>query len=169
MDTKLSTEFFEMYSQMKRRNVYRLVIRYGKYMAARAETIAHERGFLDFKIQYMGFLANIDSKGTTSSELARCIHVTKQATSKMVKEIEKLGYIEFRPHENDGRANVIHLTNKGEELLKLGITISEILKNDMVEIVGEDNVEHLIDTLQKLNAHVDDNQLWKELTSSPFK
>lgn len=159
MKTKLSKEFFEMYAQMKRRNVFRVIIRYGKYMAAQAETIAREQGFTDFKIQYMGFLSNIDPNGSTASEIARCIHVTKQAMSKMVKEIERVGYIEFHPHENDGRAMVIHLTSKGEDLLKLGITISERLKAEMVELVGEADVEHLIDTLQRLNEQVDDKQL----------
>ncbi|MCC6726649.1 MAG: winged helix-turn-helix transcriptional regulator [Saprospiraceae bacterium] len=150
MERKLSPEFFEMYGQMKRRNVFRVIIRYGKYMAARAEAIAHEHGYPNFKLMYMGFLANVDPNGSTASELARCIHVTKQAMSKMVKEIEREGYVEFRPHENDGRASVIHLTPRGEDLLRLGVKISEELKSEMVAGVGEAHVEHLIDTLQTL-------------------
>lgn len=160
MDRKLSPEFFEMYQQMKQRNVFRVIIRYGKYMAARSEEIAAENGYPNFKFRYMGFLANIDPNGTIASDLARCINVTKQAMSKMVKEIEREGYIEFKPHESDGRASVIHLTPEGEDLLRLGVTISEKLKSEMVEMAGEENVEHLIDTLQLLLQEVEERRGW---------
>lgn len=166
MEREVSSEFFEMYRQMRRRNVFRVIIRYGKYLAARSEQIAAEKGFGYFKFRYMGFLSNIEPTGTTASELARCIHVTKQAMSKMVKEIEKEGFIVFKPHENDGRASVIHLTAKGEELLRLGVSISEQLKKEMVDIAGEADIEHLIDTLQKLNEQVED---WKLMSYNFLK
>lgn len=166
MEKEVSTEFFEMYRQMRRRNVFRVIIRYGKYLAARSEQIAIEKGYTNFKFRYMGFLSNIDPTGTTASEIARCIHVTKQAMSKMVKEIEKEGFIVFKKHENDARASYIHLTPKGEELLRLGVSISEQLKKEMVDIAGEDHIEHLIDTLQKLNEHVED---WKLMSFNFLK
>ena len=167
MTNNTSPTFLEMFGQMKRRNVFRVIVRYGKYMAARAESIAAEQGYTNFKITYMAFLSNIDPNGTTASELARCIQVTKQAMSKMVKEIQREGYIQFLPHKNDGRASVIHLTTRGEDLLRLGVKISEQLKNEMVQVVGDQNVEHLIDTMQALIENTENQREWPATVAKP--
>lgn len=155
MKRTLSTDFFENYQRIRKRNVMRLHKLWTRYLFERAEQLAVERGFADFKTVYMGFVANLGPNGTTSSELATKLCVTKQAISKLTKEIEALGYIEFHAHETDGRVSVIQLTEKGERLLEASLAVSEILKKEMVDLVGEADVEHLIDTLQKLVAHAE--------------
>lgn len=150
MERTLSTEFFEEYQRIKKRNVMRLLKLSMRYLGERAEELAREQGFSDFKIIYMGFVANLDPKGTTSSELAAKLSVTKQAISKLTKEIETHGFIEFRAHETDGRSSVIHLTEKGKHLLETSLQVSKILKEEMVEIAGEENIESLTNTLRMI-------------------
>jgi DNA-binding MarR family transcriptional regulator len=150
MKSTSDLEFFEMFHQMRQRNVARLVIRYSKYMIARVEQLAAGHGHPDFKHHYMGLLANIGPEGSTSGELARCIWVTKQAMSKMLKEVEAQGFIAHHPHEHDGRANMVHLTEKGRLLLAASLKVSAQLKAEMIAVAGEENIEHLIDTLSTL-------------------
>jgi DNA-binding MarR family transcriptional regulator len=150
MKSTSDLEFFEMFHQMRQRNVARAVIRYGKYMIARMEQLAAEDGYQEFKPHYIGILANIGPEGTTSGELARCIWVSKQAMSKMLKEVETQGFISSNPHEHDGRANIVRLTEKGRQLMTISLKINAQLKDEMTAIVGEEDVEHLINTMNKL-------------------
>lgn len=150
MNTAADLDFFQMLHQMRERSVTRLIIRYSKMMIARFEKMAAERGYPDFKPHYIGVLSNIGPDGTTSVEISRCIWITKQAVSKLVKEMEAIGYITYKPHHSDGRANMIHLTEKGKDLMLFSQQMSEELKAEMIGVVGEENVAHLIDTLSIL-------------------
>ena len=155
MEKTTGTDIFKDFQQMKKRNIMRLLKLWFRYLGERAEEIAEEHGFPDFKSNYIGFVANLGPDGTTSSELASKLCVTKQAISKMTKEIEAHGYIVFKAHETDGRASVIQLTEKGERLLAASLLISDVLKKEMVELAGEADVEHLIDTLRLLVDHAE--------------
>jgi DNA-binding MarR family transcriptional regulator len=148
-------EFFDMFDRMRQRNVSRVILRYSKYMLARIEQLSAEYGYPELKPQYMSLLANIGPHGAMSSELARCIWISKQAISKMLKEVEAHGFITYRPHESDGRAMMIHLTERGRGLLATSIKISEQIKAEMKAVAGEENIEHLIDTMNKLLEKAD--------------
>lgn len=49
----------------------------------------------------------------TTSQLAEHLGVTKQAAAQLVEELVAKGYVERRPHPDDGRARLIVLTGKG--------------------------------------------------------
>jgi DNA-binding MarR family transcriptional regulator len=113
----------------------------------RIEALAAQHNFPDLKVIHFGFLANLDAEGTTSRELTTCLHVTKQAVSKLTKEMENLGFIALKPHATDARSSVIHMTEKGQLLLKMGLTCSEQIKAELSQKVGKKAFEGLIDTL----------------------
>lgn len=141
---------WELYEQEKQRNVIRLLVRYAKHIMRRTEKMTEAHGYKNFKLQYLGFLHNIGPNGTTPSELAKMIWVTKQAMSKTLKEMERDGYILLEPHERDGRALSIRLSKKGEELIELSRVMSEQITSEMKAIAGDGAIEQLIDTLQIL-------------------
>lgn len=155
MDFSSDQEFFELYHSLKRRNLTRMFARCYKFLTARAEILARENGFDDFRMHYMGFLANIGPEGATASEIARRIWVTKQAMSKLMAELRQKGYIHFIPHETDRRAQVIHLTEKGIGLLKCSISVSEQLKKEFEMLVGPENIETLLNMLEPAVAKMD--------------
>lgn len=50
------------------------------------------------------------------SEIAATARLSKQATNDMLRDLERLGYLERHPDHNDGRARIIKLTKKGQAL-----------------------------------------------------
>lgn len=112
----------------------------------------------NLKMWYMPLIMNIGPDGINNSELAKKALMTKQAMSKIVKELLALGYIESRPSPDDKRCTMIYLTEKGQRFtLSCRMVISELeqkyealvgkeklesLKDAMIEIIGYNN-EHL--------------------------
>jgi DNA-binding MarR family transcriptional regulator len=50
------------------------------------------------------------------SEIAVTARLSKQATNDMLRELERLGYVERHPDPTDGRARIIQLTKRGQAL-----------------------------------------------------
>lgn len=149
MTSHHDTELYEMLQKMRERSIIRLTKLFFHSLTERAEVLATEHGLPEMKMVYFGFLANLSPDGTTSKDLAERLKVSKQAISKMTQEIEQLGFIAFHPHDTDGRASVIRLTEKGVLMLKTGISISEQIKEELKEKAGDASIETLIDTLKK--------------------
>ena len=61
-------------------------------------------GYDDFKMSYMPLLMNIHPEGITNNELAKKANVTKQAMSKVVKELVQSGYIKTETDGSDKRS-----------------------------------------------------------------
>jgi DNA-binding MarR family transcriptional regulator len=49
-------------------------------------------------------------------EIAGTARLSKQATNDMLRELERLGYVERHPDPSDGRARIIRLTKRGQAL-----------------------------------------------------
>ena len=60
------------------------------------------------------YLAHRD--GVSQYELAKCSHLTAPTVSVILQKMEKDGYIERRPDENDQRQMRVFLTSMGKEL-----------------------------------------------------
>jgi DNA-binding MarR family transcriptional regulator len=76
-------------------------------------------GYENFRIAYMPVLVNIGVEGVGNKELAHRVRVTKQAMSKVLKEILDLGYITSKVSKEDKRNSIISLTDKGKKLVIL--------------------------------------------------
>lgn len=113
------------------------------------------QGYENFKVGNMGCLANVQLDGTINNELAKKAKITKQAMSKVVKNLETEGYIYTRKHETDNRASVIYLTDKGKDLT---IAASECVQETQASyknIIGEEDAEKLREILTKLVTGLD--------------
>jgi DNA-binding MarR family transcriptional regulator len=75
-------------------------------------------GYKDFKIAYMPVIMNIDMEGTNNNDLALRARVTKQAMSKVVKELQQKGYITSKTHPKDKRGVIFTLTPRGKDFVK---------------------------------------------------
>jgi DNA-binding MarR family transcriptional regulator len=54
--------------------------------------------------------------GRRPSEVAQAARLSRQATNDMLRELERLAYVELHPDATDGRARIIQLTEKGKAL-----------------------------------------------------
>lgn len=112
----------------------------------------HAAGYVNFKMSYLAFLANIDEKGITNNELARRAGVTKQMMSKTVSLLESEGYIYTEKNPADSRSKVIFLNERGKQLFVVLRDTFQEARNKFDDIVGYERVEQLIDTLVVLTA-----------------
>ena len=135
--------------------LYRLLLR-----ASRAETTAtlqriHEIGYRDVSLTDTNLLANLDTDGTIISALARRAGVTRQAASQQVGALERLGYVERRPSDTDGRAAVIHQTDHGRKLLDDALDIVAALEASYAAHLGDARLGDLKELLRALLALID--------------
>ncbi len=57
-------------------------------------------------------------EGMRPTELARSLDSSKQAINPLLGDLERWGYITREPADHDGRGRVIHLTARGEKLMR---------------------------------------------------
>ncbi|WP_298709115.1 MarR family transcriptional regulator [Chitinophaga sp.] len=117
---------------------------------ARLTEHLQKNGYADFKIGDMVLMANISTEGTINNELAKKARITKQAMSKVVKNLEAIGYIITRKHETDNRATVIFLSEKGKQLMIDMFGAVQDIQSYYTTIIGEKDAELLRDVLFKL-------------------
>jgi DNA-binding MarR family transcriptional regulator len=109
-----------------------------------------ENGYEDFKMGYMPLLMNIHPEGITNTELAKKAKVSKQAMSKVVKELQEGGYIQTEIHGQDKRSAIIYLTAKGKKLVLSARGKIFNLEKEYEAVIGKKKFEELKETLEKL-------------------
>lgn len=112
------------------------------------------QGYPYFKMSYMPFIMNISSKGSTNNEIAQKAKVTKQAMSKVVKELTSIGLIRIEKHPEDARASLIFLSEAGEKFVNQSKVCVFGLQEEYQAILGEEAMHQLLLSLQKIvNYH----------------
>lgn len=130
----------------------RLINLFKKDIDTRVTNRIQQRGYQNFKLGDMSLLVHIDPQGTINNDLARKARISKQAMSKVVKNLVAENYIGTRKHDTDNRASIIFLTEKGKEFMINvydGVDETQALYE---EIIGVDGVAELKAILKKLNA-----------------
>jgi DNA-binding MarR family transcriptional regulator len=70
-------------------------------------------GYEDVRPAHLALLLNLERAGVRGSELARRAEITKQSMAELVRDLERLDYIERRPDPADGRARLVQPTGRG--------------------------------------------------------
>ncbi len=141
---------FERFHAIRRRSLGRLSWRLKRYMHSTTEPLMAARGYGDFKMSSMSLLANLTEEGVTNNELAKKAGISKQAMSKVVKELEESGYINTRPHESDARSSVIFMAERGKQLFVHLNEVMEVIRTRMDEVAGQERVEEMIAVLYEI-------------------
>ena len=114
----------------------------------------HEQGFTDLQPAHLNVFQYPGPQGTTPSELAARLGITKQALNYLLGELERFGYVERRPHPDDLRAKRIVLTPRGTAMgnaMRAAVTEAETA---WAERLGEKRFARLRTLLLELNEHV---------------
>lgn len=112
------------------------------------------RGYKDFKMAYFPVIMNIDVEGTNNNDLARRARVTKQAMSKVVKELKRMGYVTTKTDPRDKRSAIFTLTEKGKKFVA---STRVCVKELMDEYRGMMKKGEFDDLLEKLLVIIDYN------------
>jgi DNA-binding MarR family transcriptional regulator len=157
LDEKLrDTEYIKMHSWGK-------IITYLKRQFDQwaAQKLA-SHGYKNFKMAYMPLLMNIQAEGTNNNELARNARVTKQAMSKVAKELHELGYIRTKTDPTDKRSTIFMLTDKGKKLvIEARIGVKELM-DEYRSVIGKEEYDNTIQVLLKIVEYTDQKLIREE-------
>lgn len=99
-------------------------------------------------------LMKSNSEGLMPTELSNMVGVTQATISGLIGSLEKAGLVTREVHKKDGRAFVIKLTDKGNQLLE---TISPTFfsrVNEFLAVVSNQDKEAIINSLATLITQV---------------
>ncbi len=103
----------------------------------RAVTKCRQRGHRKFRNSHGAIIAQLDNVGMCLGDLADRIGISQQATGKLVRDLERAGYVESHLDTRDKRSRIVLLTASG---ILLQSDIAEILhevRGEFIEILGE--------------------------------
>jgi DNA-binding MarR family transcriptional regulator len=88
------------------------------YDLGKTEMLAgiHAAGYLDVTTAMIALFRFAGVDGRRPSEIAATARLSKQATNDLLRELERLGYVERHPDPTDGRARIVRLTARGQGL-----------------------------------------------------
>jgi DNA-binding MarR family transcriptional regulator len=104
----------------------------------------------DFNNAHIPFFMSIGTEGITNNVLAAKLGVTKQAASKIVKELEATNMVRSEKSADDARASMLYLTPQGEKFYQHLKNQVDHLENEYKKVVGVKNYEVAIDVMLKL-------------------
>ncbi|MEJ6399562.1 MarR family winged helix-turn-helix transcriptional regulator [Yoonia sp. 208BN28-4] len=119
------------------------------YVAAIVSTLA-ESGFDGLTPASITLLARLPEGGAQTVALARASRRTKQATGKLVAELEANGYVKRVRDPADGRGMLVMPTRRGMDALKIGADAKVELAERTVSALGADELTRLYADLGRL-------------------
>lgn len=106
-----------------------------------------EHGFHDVGASFGYVLLAARSRALTGHDVAELMGMSKQGASKLIAAMEAAGYLERRPHPEDQRARLLHVTKRGQQLLSTVEAIYAELESEWAAVLGPDALQRMRDDL----------------------
>ena len=137
------------------RNLVRLIRLVERHTATNVGKMLEQNGYAPLTARHLQVFESLDPNGSSIVQMAQNAAISKQAMSKLVKDVAAEGFVEALPDERDSRFIVVKLTPKGEVLrrdilLKIVVFYDNLVDNDTITQV---EVQSMTDTLLKFLKH----------------
>ncbi len=110
-----------------------------------------------FNSAHLPLFMSIGKTGISNNELAAKMNVSKQATSKMVKELEAINMVRSEKSADDARVVMLYFTTEGEAFYyNLKSQVAD-LENEYKKVAGTKNYEIAIEVMLKLVKFHEEN------------
>ena len=136
-------------------NLVRLLVEFSKDFERRTLKLLQQRGHEQIRPSHSILFSNLGLGAVRVTELAERAQVTQQAMGKMLKEVERMGYIERGIDQNDKRAKEIRLTKKGVSLVKDSMQVVDEVRQYYAERVGTKELDVLESNLREAVNKID--------------
>lgn len=110
---------------------------------------------LGLRASFSGVLSNLAERPHRLSELADLNRMRPQSMVKLVNELESLDYVERVPDPSDARAKLVQFTTEGKRTVDIARETSEDIFDLYAEIVGENELHHMLNTMARLISGLD--------------
>jgi DNA-binding MarR family transcriptional regulator len=111
----------------------------------------HERGFIDLQAAHLNVFQYPGPQGSTPSELAARLGISKQALNYLLGELERLGYLERQPDPDDLRSKRVVLTGRGTSVIGVIRDAVAEVETAWTEQLGRERFAQLRALLLELN------------------
>ncbi len=151
--SKLSIkEEIDLYKKFNQTNIVRIVRQITRYLNNEISNRLIEKGHTGLSARHLSVFENLDFEGTNIVTLANRAGMTKQAMSKLVKEVAAEKYINVKTDQRDSRVLIVLFTEKGIEFLKdmreeIVLTRETMLSKGIISSKESNEMTH---TLSKL-------------------
>lgn len=110
-------------------------------------------GFPDVRPAHGYVFQHLIEGPSRSTELARRLGMTLQGASKLVIELEQLGYVTRRPDPTDGRNRIVEFTERGWKSIQAGRVARAAITAELRAFLGEPAGSETITALRELAEH----------------
>lgn len=128
----------------------RLFVKSYRIIKAMNSSYLANLGYHNFKIGHIMVLMNLEPNGSKTVDLAKKAKVSKQAMSKLVKELIAEGYLIAQEHPHDHRASLLFSTEKGKHFIAALKESRETVDANFSEIIGQDRLSLLKEILTEI-------------------
>ena len=111
----------------------------------------HEGGFDDLDAAHLNVFQYPGPQGARPTDLAVRLRISKQALNYLLKELERLDYLERRPDPDDLRSKRVALTGRGTAAIHVIREAVAELETTWAEKLGPQRFSELRDLLRELN------------------
>jgi DNA-binding MarR family transcriptional regulator len=112
-------------------------------------------GYGDITAAQGRIAARIGPAGTRLTDLAEQALVTKQTAGHLVDQLERAGYVRRSPDPTDGRARLIQMAERGQEVVALARKVESEVEAEWTAHLGQDAAAQLRAALERLREITD--------------
>lgn len=112
-----------------------------------------EAGRIALRQSHTNLLPHIHFEhGTRMTDLAKALHISKQAVGQVVEELEQEGLLKREPDPEDARARRVRFTPLGMKAVLHGLSVMDGIERELTKELGKDRAKLLIEGLEKIVA-----------------
>jgi DNA-binding MarR family transcriptional regulator len=117
-----------------------------------------QHGFHDATLAQGRLMMGIDPDGTRLTVLAERAQIAKQTATALVDKLERAGYVERVPDPTDGRARLVRMTARAQEVIRHARAEEERIEAEWRAHLGPQRMQQLRDALTDLRSITDPYQ-----------
>ncbi len=107
----------EKYRRFNDNNLARLVRTVERHITNQISRELQVHGYHSVSARHLQVFEHLDTEGVSIIQLAQRAGISKQAMSKMVKEVAQEGFVNVITDDRDNRVQLVNVTKKGAELI----------------------------------------------------
>jgi DNA-binding MarR family transcriptional regulator len=115
-------------------------------------SVMNTAGHKSLRSKHGAVLANLETRGTRATLLARRAGIGTSAMGEVVDELERLGYVVRKIDPNDRRAKLVVPTHSGVEVTKLAVRTIRKIERRYLKKLGQERYHEFRKSLTDL-AH----------------
>jgi DNA-binding MarR family transcriptional regulator len=109
-------------------------------------------GYDDLGHAHFNILQAPTPDGVRPTDLAARGQMTKQAANRLIRHLERRGYLRLEPDPTDQRARIVRLTERGWQLIATIRATVEEVEREWARRLGAQRFEALRSTLKELSS-----------------